>query len=222
IMRVSPNGGNPETIVAVQNGEIAHGPQMLPGGQAVLFTLAKGPNPDRWNNAQIVVQVRKSGERKILIERGSDARYLPTGHIVYSFGGTLFAVPFDLKKMQVTGGAAPVVEGVRRSFGAYSGTAHYSVSNNGTLIYVPGPVSTATQQQVLALMDRKGTIDVLKVPPRAYGFTRVSPDGKRVAFASDDGKIVNIWIYELGSAVAPRQLTVGGSNRDPVWSADGE
>jgi len=220
IMRVSPNGGKPETVVAVKSGEVAHGPQMLPGGQAVLFTLAKGQGADQWDNAQIVVQSLKSAERKTLIERGTDARYLPTGHIVYAFGGTLFAVPLDLRRLEVTGGQVPVVEGVRR--GGVTGAVHFSFSSTGTLIYVPGPVSTASEQQVLALMDRKGSVEPLKVPPRPYGFPRISPDGKRVAFGSEDGKEANIWIYELGGTIAPRQLTVGGANRYPVWSADGE
>ena len=113
-----------------------------------------------------------------------------------------------------------MVEGVRR--GGVTGAVHFSFSSTGTLIYVPGPVSTASEQQVLALMDRKGSVEPLKVPPRPYGFPRISPDGKRVAFGSEDGKEANIWIYELGGTIAPRQLTVGGANRYPVWSADGE
>jgi Tol biopolymer transport system component len=71
-------------------------------------------------------------------------------------------------------------------------------------------------------MDRKGTIETLKVPPRSYRFLRVSPNGKRVAFTSEQGKDANVWIYDIGGTTAPRQLTVGGANRYPVWSADGE
>ena len=56
IMRVSANGGTPEQLVSVRDGEIAHGPQMLPDGQAVLFTLGKetAPAADRWDKAQLV------------------------------------------------------------------------------------------------------------------------------------------------------------------------
>jgi Tol biopolymer transport system component len=71
-------------------------------------------------------------------------------------------------------------------------------------------------------MDRKGTLETLKVPPQSYRFLRASPDGKRVAFESQKGKEANVWIYDLGGSTAPRQLTVGGSNRYPAWSADGE
>src|SRR5262249_48979420 len=144
ILRVSANGvGKPEQLISVKPGELAHGPQMLPGGDAVLFTLGTGTGvaSDSFDNARIVVQSIKSGERKTLIERGTDARYVPTGYIVYAFGGTLFAVPFDLRHLQVTGGQVPVVEGVRQSpAGTIStGAAHFSFSDTGSLVYVPGP-----------------------------------------------------------------------------------
>src|SRR5262249_58852814 len=95
IMHVAPEGGTPERLASVKEGELAHGPQILPGGRALLFTVARGAATDRWDKAQIVVQsLTAGGERKILIEGGSDARYLPTGHLVYAIGGSLFAVPF--------------------------------------------------------------------------------------------------------------------------------
>jgi serine/threonine-protein kinase len=222
IMRVSANGGKPEQLVSLKPGEFAYGPQMLPVGETLLFTLAAGEELEQWDNGKIVVLSLKSGERKTLIERGSDARYVSTGHIVYAFGGTLFAVPFDLHHLQVTGGQVPVVERVRRSSGT-TGAAHFSFSNTGTLIYVPGPASPGNgDQQGLALMDRKGTIETLKVPPRSYRFLRVSPNGKRVAFTSEQGKDTNVWIYDIGGTTAPRQLTIGGANRYSVWSADSE
>ncbi len=56
ILRVSGDGGTPERIVAVDGDQIAHGPQMLPDGRTVLFTLAKAVGDDRWDKAQIVAQ----------------------------------------------------------------------------------------------------------------------------------------------------------------------
>jgi Tol biopolymer transport system component len=71
-------------------------------------------------------------------------------------------------------------------------------------------------------MDRKGTIETLNVPPQSYRSLRASPDGKRVAFTSEKGKQANVWIYDIRGTTAPRQLTTAGSNRYPVWSAEGE
>jgi serine/threonine-protein kinase len=223
IMRVSANGGKPETVASVNAGEVAHGPQLLPDGQTLLFTLATGTAADRWDKARIVAESLKSHERKTLIDGGSDARYLPTGHLVYALGGVVFAVPFDVKRLVPSGGPVPIVEGVRRTIGT-TGSALFSISNTGSLVYVPGPVSTTGGQMSVGLFDRKGGSELLKLQPGAYQLPRMAPDGKRIAFASDDGKEASIWIYELSGTSSMRRLTFEGQghNRFPVWSADGQ
>jgi serine/threonine-protein kinase len=138
IFRVSANGGKKEAVVTVKSGETAHGPQLLPGGDALLFTLADASVADRWEKAQIVVQSLKSGERHRLNLTGSDARYVATtGHLVYALGSRLFAIPFDAKTLQVAGGPTPIVDDVMRSTGPQTGAAHFSFSNNGYLAYIP-------------------------------------------------------------------------------------
>ncbi len=137
IMRVSANGGQPEVLVSVKDGEVMYGPQVLPGGEWVLFTIATGATAsataDTWDKAQIVVQSLKSSERKTLVSGGSDGRYLPTGHLVYALGGVLFAVPFDLPRLAVTGGPVPIVEGVRRS------AQHRHPGSRSSASPAPGP-----------------------------------------------------------------------------------
>src|SRR4029453_9223801 len=133
IVRVSPNSGTPVSLVTLKENERAHAPQILPGGETLLFTLTTGNTIDRSDKADIVAQSLKTGERKRLLHGGSDARYLPTGHLVYALGGTLFAVAFDAARLEVIGGPVPVVEGVRRSPGTTSGAAQYDVSATGTI-----------------------------------------------------------------------------------------
>jgi serine/threonine protein kinase/Tol biopolymer transport system component len=226
IKRVSANGGQPELLLSVKGSRLSD-PQVLPGGEAVLYSTVGvstvraalgGTTPNTLDKAQIVVQSLRSGERKPLIE-GSSGRYLPTGHLTYARGGTLWAVPFDLKRREVTGGPVPVVEGVKRALGAL---AYFSVSDTGSLIYIPGPLSTSLGQSTLVLVDRNGGVEPLKLRPAAYQFPRISPDGKRVALGIDDGNDANIWIYELSGANSMRQLTFGSKNRFPIWSADSE
>src|SRR4030095_1291934 len=129
ILRVSENGGEPKLVVRVRDDELAQGPQMLPNGEAILITVAAGASMSDWDSGQIAVQSLKSGERKVLIKGGSDARYVPTGHIIYALAGTLFAVPFDSRRLEVTGGPFPVLEGVRRS--VVTGVAQYAISDTG-------------------------------------------------------------------------------------------
>jgi eukaryotic-like serine/threonine-protein kinase len=225
VSRVSANGGKPEVLVTTKSDEFAGTPQMVPGKRAVLFSLATGNTLDRWDTAAVMVQNLESGERKSIVRGGSDARYVPTGHLVYAVGGTVRAVQFDLDRLEVTGGAVPVINGVQR-VGAQllsalaTGSAYYDFSDSGSLIYVPGPTAVLSQTS-LAFFDRDGMVKPLGLPPCAYGFARISPDGKRIAYGTDDGKEADVWVYELSGQAQPRRLTFGGANRFPIWSADG-
>ena len=118
----------------------------------------------------------------------------------------------------------PILEGVRRGNTPElnPGSAHFSVSNTGTLIYVPGPVSPAAAEQELVRLDPKRGIEPLKLPRGRYETPRVSPDGKRLAFGTEDAREAAVWIYDLAGTSSMRRLTVGGRNRYPIWSADGE
>ena len=221
IMRVSPdNEWPPTSLLQVKDDEEAHGPQLLPDGKHVLYTLATGPEPERWSKAKTVVQPIGSGAPRTLIEGSTDARYLPTGHLVFGVEGRLVTSAFDLRELKVTGNREPLVHEVRLSGGGTTGTVHFSVSDNGTLIYLPGIPPAVLLSGELALTDRKGNIERLKLPPGRYMWPRVSPDGNRAAFAIEDGAAVNIHTYELSGASNVQRRTYGGSNRFPIWAAD--
>ncbi len=207
-------------LVRLDDGEAAQSPQTLPGGEHLLFTLATGTARDRWDKARIVVQSLTSGERKTVVQGGSDARYVPTGHLVYVVGGSLFAVAFDARRLEVTSDPVPMIDGVRRTGVEVplGGRAQYSFASNGSLIYIPGAVSA---QWDLALTDRKGGVEPLKLPPGGYEVPRVSPDGRRIAFGSDDGREAIVWIHDLSGATTMKALTFGSNNRFPTWSSDG-
>jgi len=221
ILRVSPNGGRPEQLFAAKQNETIGDPYMMPGG--VLFTLVPASNANSaLDKAQAVVQALKSDTRKIVLEGVTDARYLPTGHLAYVSNGVLFAVPFDVKRLETTGGPANILEGVARGNIIAS---QFAFSTTGSLIYVPGAVTASVAgQTVLGLVDRKGDVEPLKTPPNAYSFPRVSRDGKRVAYQIEENNDTGIWIYELSGATAPRRLTLPGTgaNRYPIWSSDNQ
>ena len=142
IMRVSDTSGTPEVLIAPKSGEIHHGPQMLPDGDHVLFTLLGAAG----TGGSIVVQSVASNERDVLITPGVDAKYVPTGHLIYAVGGTLFAVPFDAAQRKLTGQAVPVIEGVARSVSGAGAVAHFSFSQTGSLVYISGPASMSTSR----------------------------------------------------------------------------
>ena len=219
IMRVSPDGGQPEVLVDMsRSDEVAANPQFLPDGRTLLFTTVRRTAAviDRWEKAQIVVYSTQTRVRKVLLEGGSDARYIPTGHIVYVSGATLFAVPFELSTLTVTGRPVPVIEDIRRIMGVV-GAAHFAFSRSGSMAYVAGG---SIGQQEFVVFDRSGAMEGLKLPAGRYHFPRVSPDGKRIVFETSDGKEAFIAVYELSGESSIRRLTFGGNNRFPIWSGD--
>jgi eukaryotic-like serine/threonine-protein kinase len=106
IRRVSANGGAIERIAEVGPDEEAQAPEMLPDGRTLLFTVAKRSGSDRWDKAQVIALSLKDRMRRVLVDGGSDAHYLRTGHLIFAVGGTEFARAFDPRTLTFTGSQA--------------------------------------------------------------------------------------------------------------------
>ena len=214
IWRVLAAGGTPEQVIKVKEGEQAHGPDRLPDGKWVLFTLLP-PGVGSWNRAQIVMQSLDTGERVVLIDGGRDARYLPTGHLVYGLNGSIVAAPFDAAARRITGPAVRVVDEVFDS-GTVTGALHFDVAANGSLVYAmrPGPAS-------LAWVDRNGREEKIPADPRPYRHPRVSPDGTRIAVEIDDPNNTDIWIGDARRGTFTRLTSGDDVESDPIWTPDG-
>ena len=173
ILRVSANGGMPQVIIPSKPPEAFAVPQVLNGGKDVLFSHATETGPDRWDKARVVVHSLESGTQKVVFEGGSGARYVPSGHLVYLVGGTLFALPFDLGNLAVKGGPVPIVDEVRRAgaAGVGTGTANYAFSDNGSLVYhlgAPQVRGLESGGQWLVSVDRSGQAQPLDLPAQPY------------------------------------------------------
>ena len=218
IMQVPGVSGTPVLLIPGEDGERLHGPQMLPDGEWVLFTVLAADRAS-WDDGQIVAQSITTGERMLLIEGGRDGRYVPTGHVVYVLNNVLLAVPFDVDSFEVAGGQVPLVEGVRvASEGQPS--AHFGVSTIGSLVYVPG--STDGGDTFLTWVGRDGDEETVPAaPPRAYGRPRVSPDGTRVAVDITDGDSRDIWIWDLVRETLTQLTFDEADDNYPLWTPDG-
>jgi serine/threonine-protein kinase len=222
IVRVPPEGGSPTVVAAAGSDEMLGSPELLPGGRAILYAVKK--SAEVWEQAQVVVQRLDGGERKVLVNSGTSARYVETGHLLYMLRGVLLAQRFDLSQLTTVGGPVPVVEGVRRAVSATTaGSAQMGVSRTGTLVFVPGVVGGGeTQAGDLAYFDRKGSNQPFNLPSKGYRAPRVSRDGKFVTFESVDDKESVVWIYDLSRTRAIQRLTFEGRNKAPMWSPDGK
>jgi eukaryotic-like serine/threonine-protein kinase len=222
IWKVSATGGTPGQLVRMEGAMRPHHPQLLPGGEALLFTLRSGVGSRLWDEAQVVVQSLRTGERKV-IRAGRDARYLPTGHIVYAMGPTLFAIGFDTARGEAIGAPIPVVEGIRLStaFPGMTGSANYDVSASGVLAYVRGEPQPPAARQLVAV-DRKGVAEPLVTERRDYWRPRVSPDGTRIAVEVVDDRGEHVWTINLADGNASPLEVDGLRSVFSAWSNDGK
>lgn len=219
LMRVSPGGGTPQALTTpnTKEKELSHRwPQLLPGNKAVLFTI-QVTTQSSYEDAHIAVLSLQTGKWRTLIEGGSYARYVPSGHIVYAHAGVLMAVPFDVASLQVTGTPAPAQQGVVTT-AATSGGAEYDVADSGLLVYVPG--SARPPGRVLVWVDRQGVSKELAAPVNAYVTPRISPDGKFLAVQIlSGGGSQDIWIYEFARNTLTRFTFTESAL--PLWTPDG-
>ncbi len=214
IWRVAGTGGTPELLFEAKDGEQLHQPQLLPGGEHVLFTVRDLNSI--WPLARVVAQSISTGERTVLVDRGMDGRYLPSGHLVYALGDSVLAVAFGVDPPRVLGAAVPVVNPVRMT-STETGSAQFTVSSEGTLVYV----TRTDAESRLVWVNRQGQETPIDVPVGTYRRVRVAPDGSKLVMERH-GSRTEIWVHDLNRG-SQTPLTLGAeSGTWPEWTPDGQ
>jgi Tol biopolymer transport system component/predicted Ser/Thr protein kinase len=217
LSRVSDAGGTPQSLTnPATKGESSHRwPQILPGGDAVLFT--GNPTSAYYNDANLEILSLKTGQWKIVQRGGYYGRYLPSGHLIFLHDGALFAAPFDLDRLEVRGAPVSLIDGV--SSNVTSGVAQFDFSLNGTLYYLGG--KTVSGGWKIAWLDSTGAIQPLPAPAAVYVNPRVSPDGSRIAVGMVMGHAAGLAVYDWRRDT---MLPVGSNRTDrfPTWTPDGK
>lgn len=209
----SAAGGTPPvrlTTVDTARGETRHTwPFVLPGGKSALFEIGSGPM-----GTDSLAAMRLADHKVVRLGlQGTNPRYVPSGHIIFArLDGSVFAVPFDARRLRLTGPAIRVLEGVIVKNG---GAMELAIARNGTLVYVPA----STERQVV-LVDRKGTSRPLWPQIRSYLTPRFSPDGKRLAVVVGTPGHTDVWIYNMELGTSSR-LTNDDRSDQPSWTPDG-
>jgi serine/threonine-protein kinase len=212
LWRVPAGGGKPVEITTADKtkNELHAYPEFLPGGKAVLFTILTSSI----ESSQIAVLDLQTRQHRVIIPRGSYPRYSPTGHIVYASGSTLFAVAFDLDRLSVIAEPKPVLQGVVMKD---SGASNFDISDNGTLVYVPGDSADASRR--IVFLSATGTLTPAPgLEVGNYRSVSVGPTGSQIAFETGPGGGEgNLWTYDVNRGVRNVLTTGDPDDRNPVW-----
>jgi serine/threonine-protein kinase len=209
LLKVPETGGEPEPLTAPAGADRHEQPQFLASGNALLFTILRSGAP-----ARIAVLLLATGQITELLD-GTSPRYASSGHLLFLRDGVIWAVAFDPERLVTTGTAAPVLEGLATAGGT---SAQLDISEDGTLVY---SAYEAAPERTLVWVDRQGREEPIpKVPPRAYTFTRLSPDGRRIALDLRD-QDYDILTWDLDRSVLTRITLDRALDRNPVWTFDG-
>jgi Tol biopolymer transport system component/DNA-binding winged helix-turn-helix (wHTH) protein len=216
LSRIPAGGGQPELLgMKGEAEEVFRWPQILPGGEAVLFSSARGD----YENGNIDVFSLKTGERKTVARGGILGKYVAAGYLVYLHQNELLATPFDLKTLKVSGSPHAVLEDMGGRLAGWN----YDVSDNGTFVYES---ALHDPRDSIFWLDRAGKLSPLQTVPGFYSSPAFSPDGKRLAFSmsgrSSQGIWVqNIWVQDLNLGTASPLTSLSAVNDSPIWTADG-
>ena len=218
LLRVSATGGQ-STVLTTP--DTAHGegdhlfPSVLPGGQAVLYTIAATSGSIQ--NAQVAVLDMKNGQRKLLIRGGSQAEYVKSGHLVYAVNGGLAVVRFNLARLEVVGDPVQMLD---RMLLGQLGAVNFAVSQQGTLAYLPTSAGPQNDLRSLVWVTRQGREEPIALPRRPYAVARLSPDESRVALDVREQNS-DIWIWDVGRQTQTRLTNDAPADMSPVWTPDG-
>jgi eukaryotic-like serine/threonine-protein kinase len=202
ISSVSANSGKPVEVTKLAVNELSHRfPDVLPDGNGLLFSDLAGPDDE-----PIYAQSLKTGQRHVL-GNGVAARYLPTGHVVYVTGSTLYAVPFDLNRLETTGTPIPLVTNILRP--SYSTAPQVSISQTGTLAYLSD--NGQREQDALVWVDQRGIESAVGPVGGPYAAPRISPNGRKLAVKVGDTlrSTGDVQIYDFAREYWNRLTGVG-------------
>jgi serine/threonine-protein kinase len=217
LWQVAAGGGSPREIAQPDStkGERSYRwPVMLPDGDHIVFTLVMSDIVS-FDDARLVMRSLRTGQQREILRGGSFAAFSASGDLLYARAGALLAVPFDVKREVVTGTPRSVLDGVVTY--PITGAAQYSLSENGTLLYIAGKAENP--ERALSWVTRDGRATRLDVPAVPYQDVGISPDGTRAAL-DIDGANASTWILDLDRVTMTR-LTLQWSNNGAFWTGDG-
>jgi len=214
LSRVSAAGGEVTSATELDHNasEVTNRfPKWLPGATAFLFQ-SRSDGSAYTIHAQSV----QTGERTTLVENGYLGHYLPSDHLLFFRQGQLYAAPMDVRRLEVTGAAVPVVQDLRDHG---NGWAYFDVSPSGTLVYMAADVS---EERSAAWLHSSGSLERLPLAPGPYLYARASPDETKLVLPAAEGNDTALWLYEVAPDRLSRVATIRGRPRALAWAPDSQ
>jgi eukaryotic-like serine/threonine-protein kinase len=216
IVRIPATGGEPAVVTRLDAQQSNHSyPQFLPDGDHFVYYVSGSPNV-----RGVYVAALGNPEGRRLVDADSIGVGVASEHLLFVRGTTMFAQPFDLARLQLTGRPFPVAEPIVMRAAAGSQVAALSASASGRIVYRAGSEASARQ---FAWLDRAGgEIGRVGDPDGANPLSpSLSTDQRRLALHRNDGGNVDIWLLETGRGGFSRFTTNSANDIHPLWSPDG-
>jgi Tol biopolymer transport system component len=216
LVRVSAQGGEPKPVEGGSKRDLAqYWPQFLPDGKHFLYNVESDPRDD----GGVYAGSLDGGARKKLLGRDSKGVYAGFDYLLFNRGDTLYAQPFDPKRIELKGDPVPLAEHLL-TFGTTAG-ANFFTSSNGVLAYRTG---THGADFELAWFDRSGKRLSGIGSPAQFSNPALSPDERWLAVGKMDLKILtrDLWLYDLARGASTRLTFDPGDDLNPAWSPDGK
>jgi hypothetical protein len=226
MFEVTPDGGTARAILEPNTRRST--PFLLPGDRAVLYT--EYGKPFTSGDEQVMIRLlAPDAKPQVLLSEAADARYIPTGHLVFMRQGTLFAVRFDPETFALRGSPVAIVSNVAQSTAAWFSddltlSGQFAVSPDGILAYVPSP-SVSLPTSDLVRVNRNGDVTTLGAPPNTYRErVEVSPDGRVLAVTVQSITDVRLFLYDMvrGTLAPAFPQPAQRDTIRPIWSASGQ
>ena len=219
IVQMPEDGGEPLVVFWPEEEQFGfqwvHG---LPDGQGALVTACPGSANCLPTVSDLYLVSLRDLSSELILEQVARAWYARTGQLVYlQSDGAVFAAPFDLGALAITGGAIPLFDGVRVG----GANADMQLAADGTLLYVEGPGGGGGAERLL-VVDLEGNEQALPLDPRPIARVSWSPDGQSVAYSRNvpPGISHDLYTYNVTLGTTPRQITFEGANQWGVFSPD--
>lgn len=211
LMQVTSSGGEPSRLTNPGHGIFHKHPNFLMDGSALVFTVGERGSTIRKSD-RISVLSLQSGEQKDLMS-GASPKAAASDYLVYYRDGALWVTKFDSESLTIASESVPIVSDVH-----YEDFAHFSLSNDGTLVYV---VDANLKRRNLVWVDRSGFQTTIPIEPKPFLMPRISPDGEQIAVVIDDVGGADLWLYSLRWGTFTRLTNDESREASPVWSRDG-